>query len=94
MKVTELIKNLIRSDSGYSSKRMSGMILILFSIVVPIICIFLDPIGQLDDSILVFSAQLMISGCSLLGFTLKESNLPTKSKKDLDKNKCDLTKDN
>lgn len=85
MKVTEFIKNLIKADSGYSSKRLSAMLLIVFSIIIPIVCLFLEPLGQIDDSVLILSAQLLVSGCSLLGFTLKEASFsrPVKSRADM-----------
>lgn len=85
MRITEFIKNLIKADSGYSSKRLSAMLLIVFSIIIPIVCLFLKPLGVIDDSVLILSAQLLVSGCSLLGFTLKEASFsrPVKSKADM-----------
>jgi hypothetical protein len=91
MKVTEFIKNLIKADSGYSSKRLSAMLLIVFSIIIPIVCLFLKPVGTIDDSVLILSAQLLVSGCSLLGFTLKEASFsrPVKSRADMVNNLID-----
>lgn len=91
MKVTEFIKNLIKADSGYSSKRLSAMLLIVFSVIIPIVCLFLKPVGTIDDSVLILSAQLLVSGCSLLGFTLKEASFsrPVKSRADMVNNLID-----
>lgn len=78
MKTTEFLKEVVtsNSNSGISSKRLLAAILIFFGIASPITCIFLEPIGEIDDSILILSAQFLVSGCSLLGFTLKEVSVP------------------
>lgn len=73
MRFTELIVELIKSKSGFSSKRFAALLLILSSVLIPVICMLIsDPIGSVDESILILSAQLLMSACGLLGFTLKE----------------------
>lgn len=74
------IKTLLSSDNRFSSKRLSALILIISGIIIPIISMFIDPKGVIDDSVLILSAQLLVSACGLLGFTLKDS-MPTKSSK-------------
>lgn len=78
MKTGEFLKEVVTSTNGnLSSKRFLATILIFFGIAAPITCIFLEPIGVIDDSILILSVQFLVSGCSLLGFTLKEVKLPS-----------------
>lgn len=81
MKFTEFIKELVKSRSGYSSKRFSALILVVSSILIPIISMFIsNPMGSIDESVLILSAQLLISACGLLGFTMKE-NIVNKTSK-------------
>lgn len=68
----EFFKNLIRANSGYSSKRFCALVLLFSGITIPVICLFMKPIGVLDDSVLLLALQLLASGCGLLGFTLGE----------------------
>ena len=72
MKATQFFKFLISPTSGYSSKRFAALILLFFGILVPIVCMFLPPLGEVHDSILLLALQLLASGCGLLGFTLKD----------------------
>lgn len=73
MKISEFLTKLIQSNSGYSSKRLAALILIASGIVIPVMCLFIKPIGVIDDSVLVLSLQLLAAGCGLLGFTLGEA---------------------
>lgn len=69
----EFFKNVVRSNSGYSSKRLAALVLLGSGIIIPTICLFLNPIGEISESVLILTCQLLATGCGLLGFTLKET---------------------
>lgn len=81
MKVSEFLTKLVQSNSGYSSKRLAALVLIASGIIIPVICIFIRPVGVIDDSVLILSLQLLAAGCGLLGFTLGEARRPRPTKK-------------
>lgn len=100
MKLGSFFKFLINPNSGYSSKRFAALVLLMFGILIPVVCMFLDPIGEIHDSILLLALQLLASGCGLLGFTLKEKFitkphviLPTVTKDDEVKENVSPTED-
>ena len=93
MKFTEIIRLVISSNSGVSSKRLMGSLCIVSGILIPLIAMFIDPKGEIHDSVLVLMAQLLTAGCGLLGLTLGESvfykwknNNPPKNNKSKDVN--------
>lgn len=76
--IIRFLSILVSSNSEFSSKRISALVLILSGIILPTICLFMDPKGIIDESILILSAQFLATACGLLGFTLKESKVPNK----------------
>ena len=48
---------------------------------------FLDPLGEVHDSILVLVAQLLTAGCGLIGLTLGESLFDKRKLKSSQKSK-------
>lgn len=93
MRISEFLTKLIQANSGYSSKRLAALILLASGIIIPVVCIFIKPIGVIDDSVLILSLQLLAAGCGLLGFTLGEARRPkptrTKVNKQADKEVID-----
>lgn len=81
MKLTEFMSELVKSKSGYSSKRFSSLVLIFSSIFIPVISMSIGtPRGSIDESVLILSAQFLMAACGLLGFTVKENLSSTKSR--------------
>lgn len=76
--IIRFLSILVSSNNEFSSKRISALVLIISGITLPTICMFIEPRGIVDESILILSAQFLATACGLLGFTLKESKVPTK----------------
>lgn len=76
--IIRFLSILVSSNNEFSSKRISSLMLIISGITLPTICIFMEPKGIVDESILILSAQFLAAACGLLGFTLKESKMSTK----------------
>ena len=87
MKFFEFLRISVSSNSGISSKRLVGSICVLSGILIPLIAMFLDPLGEVHDSILVLVAQLLTAGCGLLGLTLGESLFDKRKLKSSQKSK-------
>ena len=75
--IIRFLSILVSSNNEFSSKRVSSLVLIISGITLPTICIFMEPKGIVDESILILSAQFLAAACRLLGFTLKESKITT-----------------
>lgn len=75
--IIRFLSILVSSNNEFSSKRVSSLVLIISGITLPTICIFMEPKGIVDESILILSAQFLAAACGLLGFTLKESKITT-----------------
>lgn len=72
MKFLEFLRLSVSSNSGISSKRLMGSVCVLCGILIPLIAMFIDPEGEIHESVLILVAQLLTSGCGLLGLTLGE----------------------
>lgn len=80
MAIITYVKNFMRFSGGtlkilYSnSGKISGVLLLLVSIVISFISMFMsEPPMKVDDSILILVAQFLTIGAGLLGLTLKEN---------------------
>ena len=98
MKFSTIIKEIITSNSGISSKRVSGLLLIIVSIILSFIAMFITvPRMTVDDSILILIAQFLTIGSGLLGLTLKENKSfsdPPIVRRDRGKEKPKYTRNN
>lgn len=94
--IVRFLSILVSSNNEFSSKRISSLVLIMSGIILPAICVFMDPKGIIDESILILSAQFLAAACGLLGFTLKESKLNTKitTNKPVDSRRVISSRDN
>lgn len=80
MAIITYMKGLMRFNGGVikilytNSGKISGVILLLVSIVISFISMFMsEPPMKIDDSILILVAQFLTIGAGLLGLTLKEN---------------------
>lgn len=98
MRFSAIIREIITSNSGISSKRVSGLLLIIVSIVLSFIAMFVTvPKMTVDDSILILIAQFLTIGAGLLGLTLKENKSfsePPIVRRDRGKEKPKYTRNN
>lgn len=75
MRLVKFLSTAISSNSGVSSKRLMGTTCIMAGIIIPLISMFLGTMGQIHETILIYSAQLLTVGCGLLGLTLGEKKV-------------------
>ena len=80
-----IFREIFRGTNGdLSSKRIIGTILTLSGIVIGYIAaLSLDPVGVIDESILIFIGTLITSGLGLLGVSVKEKKIDNYGRKEI-----------
>lgn len=72
----KILKAIFSSKSGLSSKRIMGVLSILFAMGITGIGMVIFPYGEIHDSILYASVQFLVAGSALLGITVAEKGVP------------------
>lgn len=82
--IMNILREIFRGTNGdLSSKRIIGTILTLSGIVIGYIAaLSLDPVGVIDESILIFMGTLITSGLGLLGVSVKEKKIDNYGRKE------------
>ena len=65
-------------------KPIISIVAFISAVVIGFIALFLPPIGIIDNSVLWFTAQLLVFVCSLLGVNLTLDRFSTKKKENIE----------